>query len=703
MRPHSPGADGAAPEPRAGAGASIGGTRRQEGRHRWQFWRSPAGQPIWARPVLLALASVAVLVYTWGRGAASLETYYGAAVRSMSQSWRNFFFGAFDPWGTITLDKLPGAFWLQALAVRAGGFHPWVVALPQAIEGGLTVLVLFRAVRRVAGAGAGVAAAAVLVASPAVILLDRGNVPDTLLILLLVLAADATTAAFVTGRTGCLLTAGLWVGLAFQAKMLEAWTVLPALSIAYLLAAPAAPLARRMGHTALFLLAALAVSLSYMAVVTAVPPQDRPYVDGSCNNSIVSQVFQYNGLDRSAGSALDRPGCNPTPAPTAGGPGGQSARSAPLPRGPARFLTGGLAREIDWMLVPALVSFAGVVMLRRREPRTDPVRASAVLWGGWLFFMWSSFASSHHLNDYYFAALGPPIAALCALGISSAWRTRHRRGTLLIVGGTVVAGTAYALALVPSNAGVRPWVLTTSLLLALLASTSLAWSLTSRPRWLPGVGVMLAAGALLAGSAWASGTAAVAGLGPFDAPYQPEAVTQQEHTARGEGGGAGTGPCGGGVTRTSWGVGDHRRDLGRLSPGRLRDRPGVPPRGRLHRKGTEPHAASVPRGRAPGEGHHRPGGRCSRDPQPRLVVGGVALPAPADHGSGQPHRGPVDELLPVHVRRRDPGEAKGTGGYSDVEEAADGDGRADGPDGHAHEDHHDVGQQHLGAGHVHRA
>ncbi len=481
--------------------------------------------------MLLALASVAVLAYTWGRGAASLETYYGAAVRSMSQSWRNFFFGAFDPWGTITLDKLPGAFWLQALAVRAGGFHPWVVALPQAIEGGLTVLVLFRAVRRVAGAGAGVAAAAVLVASPAVILLDRGNVPDTLLILLLVLAADATTAAFVTGRTGCLLTAGLWVGLAFQAKMLEAWTVLPALSIAYLLAAPAAPLARRMGHTALFLLAALAVSLSYMAVVTAVPPQDRPYVDGSCNNSIVSQVFQYNGLDRSAGSALDRPGCNPTPAPTAGGPGGQSARSAPLPRGPARFLTGGLAREIDWMLVPALVSFAGVVMLRRREPRTDPVRASAVLWGGWLFFMWSSFASSHHLNDYYFAALGPPIAALCALGISSAWRTRHRRGTLLIVGGTVVAGTAYALALVPSNAGVRPWVLTTSLLLALLASTSLAWSLTSRPRWLPGVGVMLAAGALLAGSAWASGTAAVAGLGPFDAPYQPEAVTQQEHAA----------------------------------------------------------------------------------------------------------------------------------------------------------------------------
>jgi hypothetical protein len=38
-----------------------------------------------------------------------LEFYYAAAVRSMSGSWHNFIFGAFDPAGTISLDKLPGA------------------------------------------------------------------------------------------------------------------------------------------------------------------------------------------------------------------------------------------------------------------------------------------------------------------------------------------------------------------------------------------------------------------------------------------------------------------------------------------------------------------------------------------------------------------------------------------------------------------
>ena len=57
------------------------------------------------------------------------------------------------------------------------------------------------------------------------------------MILLLVLAADAVSAAIAgedgrfglaSGATGRLILAGVWVGLAFQAKMIEAWMVLPA-------------------------------------------------------------------------------------------------------------------------------------------------------------------------------------------------------------------------------------------------------------------------------------------------------------------------------------------------------------------------------------------------------------------------------------------------------------------------------------------
>jgi hypothetical protein len=115
-----------------------------------RLWRSPPDQPPWARPALLAITALATLGYAWSIGNVNLEPFYGAAARSVSQSWHNFIFGAFDPWGTVTVDKLPGALWIQALSLRLFGFHLWAIVLPQVVEGALTVLVLYRAVRRVA-------------------------------------------------------------------------------------------------------------------------------------------------------------------------------------------------------------------------------------------------------------------------------------------------------------------------------------------------------------------------------------------------------------------------------------------------------------------------------------------------------------------------------------------------------------------------
>ena len=324
----------------------------------------------------------------------------------MSQNWHNFFFGAFDPWGTVSVDKLPGAFWVQALSVRVFGFHVWAFVLPQVVEGTLTVLVLYRAVRRVAGAGAGLLAAVALAVTPVTILLNRGNISDSLLILLLVLAADAATNAFMSGRLRPLVLAGLWVGLAFQAKMLQAWLVLPALYIAYLMAAPALSLARRYGHVAVSAAVALAVSLSWMTIVALVPAHDRPYVDGSCNNSVFSQVFLYNGADRLNGKVLEQPGCTPPPsrdqASTVGG-----APTVPLEQGPGADTSPvQLGRDAAWLFIPAMVALVGILVARRRRPRTDPWRAAAVLWGFWMILTWAFFADSKFLNAYYLAALG---------------------------------------------------------------------------------------------------------------------------------------------------------------------------------------------------------------------------------------------------------------------------------------------------------
>ncbi len=165
---------------------------------------SEHGMPTWDRTLeqvwprrlaLAAIAALAGLLYAWAMGQDTLEYYYAAADRSMSTSWHDFIFGAFDPAGTITVDKLPGALWLQALSVRAFGVHAWAIILPQVIEGILTVLVLYRAVRRLAGVAAGLTAALVLAVSPATVALDRENISDSLLILLLVLAVDALSGA----------------------------------------------------------------------------------------------------------------------------------------------------------------------------------------------------------------------------------------------------------------------------------------------------------------------------------------------------------------------------------------------------------------------------------------------------------------------------------------------------------------------------
>lgn len=58
--------------------------------------------------------------------------------------------------------------------------------------------------------------------------------------------AGRTARAGRAGRTlGQLILAGVWVRLGFQAKEIEAWTVLPALRLAWLLSGPAWPVPSR--------------------------------------------------------------------------------------------------------------------------------------------------------------------------------------------------------------------------------------------------------------------------------------------------------------------------------------------------------------------------------------------------------------------------------------------------------------------------
>ena len=478
--------------------------------------------------MLLAIAAGAGVSYAWGIGNVPLEPFYGAAVRSMGMSWRNFFFGAVDPAGTVTLDKLPGAFWIQALSVRLFGFHYWSVALPQVIAGVLTVLVLFRVVRRLAGPRAGVVAALIVAASPVSALVNRGNVSDSALVLLSVLAADATTRALQTGRLRTLLLAGLWVGLAFQTKMVQAWLIVPALFVAYAVAAPP-DLRRRLGHVALAGVVTVIVSLSWMALVAAVPGHDRPYVDGTTDDSIFTQVFVYNGWLR-IGIHLDADksvhGLQPFLA--AAVRENTQVGTYRIGASPQRLLVGPLGRDDAWLLPSALVAGVAVLVARRSRPRRDPMRAAVILWGGWLIVLAGFFSFGAYVNSYYTAALVPAIAALCATGLALAWRTRvtsrASRGVLLVV---VPLTALYAVSLLPQNAGVRGWVSATTGAVAVVAEAALAMSMRGgATRFRSGdVAIALAGLSLLLVPAITTGVVVSDGLGSFSTPYQSAAAT----------------------------------------------------------------------------------------------------------------------------------------------------------------------------------
>ncbi|MFC7677129.1 ArnT family glycosyltransferase [Mycolicibacterium sp. GCM10028919] len=452
---------------------------------------------IWERAAFGALIAITAVLYLWNLSASGwANAFYSAAAQAGASNWTAMLFGSSDAGNAITVDKIPGALWVTDLSVRIFGLNSWSVLAPQSVMGVAAVAVLYAAVRRAAGPQAALLAGAVFAFTPAAALMFRFNNPDALLVLMLVVGAYCVQRAGEpeAGRWW-LVGAGVAVGFGFLAKMLQAFLVLPAFGVAYLMAA-AVPLRSRLLRLAAGVLALVVSAGWYLLLVELWPASSRPYIGGSQHDSIVELALGYNGIGRLTGEEV-------------GGLG-----NLDYDVGWGRLLGAGMGTYAGWLLPAALVCLATGLWLTRRAPRTDPRRAALVLWGGWLLTTAVVFSFAGGIvHSYYTVALAPALGAVIGIGSVLLWRNRFTPWCAAAMASTVAVTAVLAVVLAARRDDWLPWLRVVVTVGGLGAAVLLVVVARLPQRMAAAVAGLALAACLLAPTAYAIETAAAAHTG----------------------------------------------------------------------------------------------------------------------------------------------------------------------------------------------
>ncbi len=438
---------------------------------------------------LAALMGLAGALNLWALGQNGwANTYYSAAVRSMSSSWHNFLFGAMDPAGAMTVDKPPLVLWVQALSVRVFGYHPLSVLVPQALMGMASVALVYDLVRRRFGKLGGFVAGLTLALTPIQVAVSRHNNLDELLVLCSVAAVWCTVRALERRSMGWLVLTGVCVGLGFETKMAVALMVVPGIVAAWLWVAPNGR-TRALGELLGAGGAMALVGGAWPGLVELTPASDRPWVSGTSGNTVWELITEYNGVGRLDGQT--------------GGPGGGLAGSMfGGEAGVGRLLNSALGGQAGWMLGFAVVSGVAVLVgcrLRRSDRRS-----------GWLLAVGGAFLvtavvfseAKGIFHPYYVSLLAPFAAALTGAGVSQLRRSGN--GTPVLAACAIAAGVASELVVLHQYPGQLSWLGPVLIVVGAMAAVSL---LVLRDRTMRTAALVGALAALLiAPGAWAIDT-----------------------------------------------------------------------------------------------------------------------------------------------------------------------------------------------------
>jgi 4-amino-4-deoxy-L-arabinose transferase-like glycosyltransferase len=402
--------------------------------------------------------------------------YYAATVKSMLTSWHNFFFVSYEPGGSVSVDKPPMGFWLEAASAKVFGLNGFALAFPNALAGALSILLVYYLVRKPFGLVPGLVAALVLACVPVTVAAERNNTIDGMLVFTLLLSAWAFWKSVEKGKLRYLLLGAVILGLAFNIKMLQAYMVLPGLYLLFLLGAKHSWW-KRIVHLGLATLVLLVVSLAWVMIVDSTPAADRPYVGSSTDNTVLELIIGHNGVERLTRGLMtlgdDRPNggqgnAGPGREPPAGmmnTTGGQNNQQQGMPdglppegtgpgnppegmvnpgvrevegnrgtmpgkpggmMGPGgggmdetgksgllRLFTSPLAAQSAWLLPFAILGMVLVASLAKRINVKREQWLGLLLWAGWLIPMVAYFSFTTGLwHTYYLIMLGPGIAGL---------------------------------------------------------------------------------------------------------------------------------------------------------------------------------------------------------------------------------------------------------------------------------------------------
>lgn len=444
-------------------------------------------------PKLALIMLLALFLYGWNIwNASSANNYYTAAIVSMTKSWHNFWYASFDPAGFITVDKPPVALWFMAISAKIFGVHGWSIVLPSVIFGVLSVYLIYAMVKPYFGKTVAEISALVMALTPIAAANARTNNMDTTLVFFLLLAGLLLQKAVKKQKLSLLLISFALVGISFNIKMLQAFMILPAMYLFYLIASKVS-FKKRLAHMWLATVVLAIFTLIWPLSVDLTSASKRPYVGSSSHNSVLELAFSYNGAQRLLGqstgiggrfsgmgnkkSTTKKPSSNSNApampnqgksttkakAPTGqmggqGGPGqvgGKGGNTGTQNNpfnigtiGPFRLFGRALGGQIGWLLAfgiaGLIASFYALMDRKKKFWQLNVRQKQLVFWAAWLIPVAGFFSVASFFHPYYTVMLAPPIAVLAGIGFSQLFKEKNRKLRYFLAGALAITGLLQA-------------------------------------------------------------------------------------------------------------------------------------------------------------------------------------------------------------------------------------------------------------------